>query len=89
MTTLDLYVGRRLRRLRMQKGLSQAELGLRLAVSPLVVDQMERGRLRASPGELARASAALDVSVVYFFEDISLALEALEPAEPTTKPLMH
>lgn len=51
--------GRRLRQLRRQKGLSQAQLAEAIGVSPEFVSNMERGVNAPSFGTLERLSVAL------------------------------
>lgn len=57
------YVGAVLRRLRRERGLSQAELARRLGLSPSYVNQLEHDRRAASATVLARLESAFGVTV--------------------------
>lgn len=57
-----------LRRLRKEKGLSQARLAARAEVDPSTVNQIERGAREASPSTLRKLADALDVSLVELLE---------------------
>lgn len=61
-----LFVGARLRRLREERLLSQAELARRLALSPSYVNQIERDQRPVPRRILAPLCAALDVGPSYF-----------------------
>ena len=52
-----------LKRLRMEKGLSQAKLAALADVDPSTVNQIERGARDASPATLRKLAEALDVSI--------------------------
>lgn len=58
-----------LKRLRVEKGLSQARLAARAGVDPSTVNQIERGAREASPATLRKLSEALDVSLVDLLEE--------------------
>ncbi len=57
-----------LRRLRTEKGLSQARLAARAELDPSTVNQIERGAREASPATLHKLAAALDVSLYELLE---------------------
>jgi transcriptional regulator with XRE-family HTH domain len=69
-----------LRRLRTEKGLSQARLAARAEVDPSTVNQIERGAREASPATLRKLAAALDVGIADLLEDAS-------PKAPGRSPL--
>ena len=60
-----------LRRLRTEKGLSQARLAARAELDPSTVNQIERGAREASPATLRKLAEALDVSLTELLEDTS------------------
>ncbi len=67
---VDHHVGGNLRRLRKLKGMSQAELGLRLGVTFQQVHKYEVGSIRVSASKLWLASRALEVSVGDFYSGL-------------------
>ena len=59
----------RLKRLRTEKGLSQARLAARAELDPSTVNQIERGARDASPGTLRKLADALEVSLYELMEE--------------------
>jgi transcriptional regulator with XRE-family HTH domain len=57
-----------LRRLRTERGLSQARLAARAELDPSTVNQIERGAREASPATLHKLAAALDVGLYELLE---------------------
>jgi AcrR family transcriptional regulator/transcriptional regulator with XRE-family HTH domain len=55
--------GERLRRLRLDRGMSLRELARRLEISPATVSAVENGRRRLSPARLGQAAEALDAGI--------------------------
>jgi DNA-binding XRE family transcriptional regulator len=62
------YIGRRVRRLREQEGLSQAELGERLGVSKQSISNFERGKQRISFERLQRVLNELGYKLHLIFQ---------------------
>jgi transcriptional regulator with XRE-family HTH domain len=62
-------LGKRLRALRDDQGLTLAQLGQQVALSASYLSQVERGVTMPSLPRLTAIAAALDVEVRYFFED--------------------
>jgi transcriptional regulator with XRE-family HTH domain len=58
-----------LKRLRAEKGLSQAKLAALADIDPSTVNQIERGAREASPATLRKLAQALDVSIAELLED--------------------
>jgi transcriptional regulator with XRE-family HTH domain len=58
-----------LKRLRVEKGLSQARLAARASIDPSTVNQIERGAREASPATLRKLAEALDVSLAELLEE--------------------
>ena len=61
----------KLRRLRTERGLSQARLAARAELDPSTVNQIERGAREASPATLRKLAEALDVGLAELLEDVS------------------
>ncbi len=72
----------RLRRLRTEKGLSQARLAARAELDPSTVNQIERGAREASPATLRKLAGALDVGIADLLEDASPKAQSSSP-EPS------
>jgi transcriptional regulator with XRE-family HTH domain len=72
-----------LRRLRTEKGLSQARLAARAEVDPSTVNQIERGAREASPATLRKLAAALDVGIADLLEDASPKAPGRSSPEPS------
>ena len=64
---IDVLVGKNLRRLRKQAGLSQAELGARIGVSAQQVQKYETARNRISASKLWECALANSVAIDAFF----------------------
>ena len=54
-------LGRAIRQLRTERGLSQEELGLRAEIHPTWISHLESGRNNPAWGSVRRIAAALDV----------------------------
>jgi transcriptional regulator with XRE-family HTH domain len=63
----DAEIGQRVRALRVQRGLSQSELGQLISVTFQQVQKYEKGANRISAGRLQRIAEVLGVPVAYFF----------------------
>lgn len=61
----------RLKRLRAEKGLSQARLAARAELDPSTVNQIERGAREASPATLRKLADALEISLYELLEEES------------------
>jgi transcriptional regulator with XRE-family HTH domain len=68
---VDLHVGARLRYRRMLMGMSQEALGERLGVTFQQIQKYEKGQNRIGASRLYQVARVLDVSVGFFFEDLS------------------
>ncbi|WP_273054278.1 helix-turn-helix transcriptional regulator [Hyphomonas sp.] len=66
---IDLQVGENLRRFRLDRNLTLAELGETLGISHQQLQKYETGSNRISAGMLKQAADALRVSVLDFFDD--------------------
>src|SRR5215813_14082872 len=63
----DAEIGQRVRALRLQRGLSQTELGNFIKVTFQQVQKYEKGANRISAGRLQQVAEVLGVPVAYFF----------------------
>jgi transcriptional regulator with XRE-family HTH domain len=63
----DAEIGQRVRSLRLQRGLSQTELGNLIDVTFQQVQKYEKGTNRISAGRLQRIAEVLGVPVAHFF----------------------
>jgi transcriptional regulator with XRE-family HTH domain len=74
-----------LKRLRLEKGLSQAKLAALADVDPSTVNQIERGARDASPATLRKLADALEVSIAELLEDA----DPKAPAPPSPQPTLN
>jgi transcriptional regulator with XRE-family HTH domain len=66
--SVDVRVGHRVRALRLQRGLSQRELGMAIGASAEDMRQFEAGLKRIGATRLMRIARAFDVDVAVLFE---------------------
>ena len=66
---MDVEIGKRLRMLRVSRGLSQAELSKKLGITYKQLHKYESGSGRISAGRLVELANLLDVSPCLIFED--------------------
>jgi transcriptional regulator with XRE-family HTH domain len=64
----DAEIGRRIRALRLERGLSQTDLGNLLGVTFQQIQKYERGANRVAAGRLQRVAEALEVPITFFYE---------------------
>jgi transcriptional regulator with XRE-family HTH domain len=76
----DMEIAKRVRALRLQRGISQTELGSVLDVTFQQVQKYETGTNRISAGRLQQIAEVLDVPVTYFYAGIDNNDEA--PTSP-------
>lgn len=70
---IDIHVGQRLRLARVLRGLSQDELGKKVGVTFQQIQKYERGANRVSAGRLVALAKALDLEILFFFQDLEQA----------------
>lgn len=80
---IDIHVGQRLRLARILRGLSQDELGKEVGVTFQQIQKYERGTNRVSAGRLVALAKALDLEILFFFQD----LEDVQTADQKALPL--
>jgi transcriptional regulator with XRE-family HTH domain len=73
--SIDLHVGRRVRELRIMKGLSQQQLALLIGVTYQQAHKYERGVNRISAGRLFHIAQALVVEPSWFFKGLEKHVE--------------
>jgi transcriptional regulator with XRE-family HTH domain len=79
----DVEIGRRIRALRLQRGLSQSDLGDFLDVTFQQVQKYEKGTNRIGASRLQQIALVLSVPVAFFFE----GAPAPEPAAGMSEPV--
>ncbi|MFW5679412.1 MAG: helix-turn-helix domain-containing protein [Pseudomonadota bacterium] len=73
---VDRRIGERIRRRRTELGLTQEQLGARIALSYQQIQKYERGANAITARKLVDLGRALDVSPAYFFEEVA------DPSKP-------
>jgi transcriptional regulator with XRE-family HTH domain len=72
-------VGRKIRRLRKERQLTQTELSARIGIQQSDLSRMEKGEYRVSLDTLFKILAEFDVSIGEFFDDVTK--ESFSPRE--------
>ena len=85
---VDVVVGRNIRVCRLQRGLSQTELGRQIGVTFQQVQKYEQGTNRVGASRLAAIARVLGVPLVRLFEG-SAAAVGKGPDQPATSLLAH
>ena len=75
----SLLVGSRIRALRKDRDLTQADLAARIGIQQSDLSRMEKGEYRVSLDTLFKILAEFDVSIGEFFDDV--AKESFSPRE--------
>ncbi len=68
---VDRRIGERIRRRRVELGLTQEQLGRRVTLSYQQIQKYERGANRIMASKLVAIAVALEVAPAYFFEDLN------------------
>lgn len=79
---IDIHVGQRLRLARILRGLSQDELGKEVGVTFQQIQKYERGTNRVSAGRLVALAKALDLEILFFFQDLDDVQQSSQKALP-------
>jgi transcriptional regulator with XRE-family HTH domain len=77
---IDVHVGARIRLRRTLLGISQTTLAEAMGLTFQQVQKYEKGTNRVSSSRLVDLANALDVSVPYFFEEMSATVQGQTPA---------
>jgi transcriptional regulator with XRE-family HTH domain len=78
---IDVHVGARIRLRRTLLGISQSALAEMMGLTFQQVQKYEKGMNRVSSSRLVDMVDALDVSISYFFEDMSATVQRQTPSE--------
>jgi len=68
----DVEIGRRIRALRLQRGLSQSALAEAIGLTFQQVQKYEKGANRVSAGQLQRIANVLKVPITFFYDGMGL-----------------
>lgn len=75
---VDAAIGERIRRRRVELGLTQEQLACKLGLSYQQIQKYERGANRISASRLYALARRLDVAPGYFFADLEIANDGVE-----------
>jgi transcriptional regulator with XRE-family HTH domain len=78
---IDIHVGARIRLRRTLLGISQMKLAEAIGLTFQQVQKYESGANRVSSSRLVDIANVLDVSISYFFEEMSAGVKAQTPSE--------
>ena len=78
---IDVHVGARIRLRRTLLGISQVALAEAIGLTFQQVQKYEKGVNRVSASRLVDLANALDVSIPYFFDEMSAAVQGQTPSE--------
>ena len=78
---IDVHVGARIRLRRTLLGISQMALAETIGLTFQQVQKYEKGMNRVSSSRLLDVANALDVSISYFFEEMSAAVSGQTPSK--------
>src|SRR5882724_11825414 len=78
---IDVHVGARIRLRRTLLGISQIALAEAIGLTFQQVQKYEKGMNRVSSSRLVDLANALDVSIPYFFDEMSAAVQGQTPSE--------
>ena len=78
---IDVHVGARIRLRRTLLGISQIALAEAIGLTFQQVQKYEKGVNRVSSSRLVDLADALDVSIPYFFDEMSAAVQGQTPSE--------
>ena len=81
---IDVHVGARIRLRRTLLGISQVTLAEAIGLTFQQVQKYEKGANRVSSSRLLDVANALDVSISYFFDEMSAAVQGQTPSQLMT-----
>ncbi len=73
--SIDIEIGKRVRRARVATGLTQTQLADQLGITFQQVQKYEKGVNRIGGGRLYRIARILGVKITYFFDDVEHLLD--------------
>jgi transcriptional regulator with XRE-family HTH domain len=77
---IDVHVGQRIRQRRTLLGLSQTTLGDAIGLTFQQIQKYERGANRVSSSRMFDIAKVLDVTIAYFYEDMTAKTASNSPA---------
>lgn len=82
------HVGYKLKKVRLERNLSQAELAKKAGVSTGLIGQIESGKVEPSLKTLEKIASAISISPCYFVADNDEITSLLKPMNPELKKLL-
>lgn len=82
-------VGSRLRKLRKERGLTQADLARQIGIQQSDLSRMEMGEYRVSLDKLFKILAVFDLDLADFFGDNAAKTEEQQPLSQTDMQILH
>lgn len=86
--TNGMELGRRVKQLRLQKGMTLKEIEAKVGVSATHVSEVERGKTSPTVGALSKIAAALEVNASYLI-DFPIGQEVSVPARVAALPGLY
>ncbi len=80
-SSVDIYVGKKLKNLRTELNLSQQAIGKIIGVSYQMIQKYENGSCRLGPNGLIKISQHFNIPVTYFFDGFSSPIEREIPTD--------
>lgn len=84
----ESFVGYKIKKIRSERNLTQAELAEKASVSTGLIGQIESGKVEPSIKTLEKISRALSLSPCYFVSDDDDIISLLKPMNPEIKKLL-
>lgn len=81
MSNLSIQLGRKIKHLRLLRGLTQTQLGEKVGVSYTQIQRYENGSNQVLVSKLCEIAEALSIDVLNFFTDIDMKLLDYENTE--------
>jgi transcriptional regulator with XRE-family HTH domain len=78
----DVEIGRKIRALRLERGLSQSNLADGIGLTFQQVQKYEKGMNRVSAGRLQRIADMLNIPVMFFYGGMGARAKKREPGDP-------
>ncbi|MDN5331041.1 MAG: hypothetical protein PWP45_266 [Tepidanaerobacteraceae bacterium] len=85
---LSSHVGYKIKKIRQERGITQAELAKKAGVSAGLIGQIESGKVEPSIKTLEKIASALSLSPCYFVSDDDDITSLLRPMNPELKQLL-
>ena len=82
-------VGGRLRKLRKEKGLTQADLARQIGIQQSDLSRMEKGEYRVSLDKLFKILAVFDLDLADFFGDKTVTNDSQQPLSQQDMQILH